>query len=71
MERLVLAIAYYVRTIRCPLATAIYDYVINVRRLDTNVKFAILSMVTFPPVIVFLIFQKFIVSGLYLGGVKG
>ncbi|RKP55601.1 carbohydrate ABC transporter permease [Cohnella endophytica] len=54
-----------------PLATAIYKYVVNVRRLDTNIKFAILSMVTFPPVIVFLIFQKYIVRGLHLGGVKG
>ncbi|WP_240702780.1 carbohydrate ABC transporter permease [Cohnella luojiensis] len=54
-----------------PLATAIYKYVINVRRLDLNLRFAILSMITFPPVIVFLIFQKYIVRGLHLGGVKG
>lgn len=54
-----------------PLATAIYKYVINARRLDLNVKFAILSMVMAPPIVVFLIFQRFIMSGLQLGGVKG
>jgi len=54
-----------------PLATAIYKYVINVRRLDTNIKFALLSMVMVPPVIVFLLFQKYIIRGLHLGGVKG
>jgi len=56
---------------RYPLATAIYKYVINVRRLDLNLRFTILSMITVPPVIVFLIFQKYIVRGLHLGGVKG
>lgn len=56
---------------RYPLATAIYKYVINVRRLDLNLRFAILSMITFPPVIVFLIFQKYVVRGLNMGGVKG
>jgi len=56
---------------RYPLATAIYKYVVNVRRLDLNLKFAILTMITFPPVLVFLFFQKYIVRGLHLGGVKG
>jgi multiple sugar transport system permease protein len=54
-----------------PLSTAIYQYVIQARRLDLNVKFAILSMVTIPPIAVFLLFQKFIMRGLHLGGVKG
>lgn len=54
-----------------PLATAINKYVINATRLDTNVKFAILSMVMIPPVFVFLLFQKYIMRGLHLGGVKG
>ncbi|MBD2848596.1 carbohydrate ABC transporter permease [Paenibacillus sp. IB182496] len=54
-----------------PLATAVYKYVIEVRRLDNNIKFALLSMVTLPPVVVFLLFQKYIVRGLHLGGVKG
>lgn len=54
-----------------PLATAVYKYVINARMLDLNVRFAILSMVLVPPIVVFLIFQKYIVRGLNLGGVKG
>lgn len=54
-----------------PLATAIYKYVISARRLDLNIRFAILSMVMLPPVIIFLLFQKFIMRGLHLGGVKG
>lgn len=54
-----------------PLSTAIYKYVINVRRLDTNVKFALLSLVMIPPIAVFLVFQKYIIRGLHVGGVKG
>ncbi|KGE18009.1 carbohydrate ABC transporter permease [Paenibacillus wynnii] len=53
------------------LATAVYKYVINVRALNTNIKFAILFIVTLPPVIVFLIFQKFIMRGVALSAVKG
>ncbi|ANE48393.1 ABC transporter permease [Paenibacillus swuensis] len=54
-----------------PLATAIYKYIINARRLDLNIKFAILFMVMVPPIAVFLTFQRFIMRGLHLGGVKG
>jgi multiple sugar transport system permease protein len=54
-----------------PLATAISKYVVNVRRYDINLRFAILSMITFPPIIVFLMFQKYIVRGLNFGGIKG
>lgn len=54
-----------------PLSTALYKYVINIRRLDQNVKFAILFMVMVPPILVFLFFQKFIMRGLNLGAVKG
>ncbi|MCL6456414.1 MAG: carbohydrate ABC transporter permease [Gorillibacterium sp.] len=54
-----------------PLSTAIYKYVIMVRRLDTNIKFSLLSMVMMPPIAVFLIFQKYIIRGLHVGGVKG
>ncbi|HEX7057790.1 MAG TPA: carbohydrate ABC transporter permease [Bacilli bacterium] len=54
-----------------PLATAIYKYVIQARRLDLNIRFAILSMVMVPPIAVFLLFQKFIIRGLHLGSVKG
>ncbi|GBG06694.1 ABC transporter permease [Paenibacillus agaridevorans] len=54
-----------------PLSAAIRDFVLNARRLDLNIRFAILSIVMVPPVIIFLFFQKFILRGLYLGGVKG
>lgn len=54
-----------------PLATAVYKYVINARRLDLNIRFAILTMVMLPPIVVFLVFQKFIMRGLQLGGIKG
>ncbi|TCZ76525.1 carbohydrate ABC transporter permease [Paenibacillus albiflavus] len=56
---------------KIPLSTAVYNYIINVRRLDTNIKFAILSMVMIPPIVVFFVFQKFIMRGIQLGGVKG
>ncbi|MDQ6420273.1 carbohydrate ABC transporter permease [Paenibacillus sp. LHD-117] len=54
-----------------PLSAAIRDFVLNARRLDLNIRFAILTIVMIPPVIIFLFFQKFILRGLYLGGVKG
>ena len=54
-----------------PVATAIYKQVIAARGLKLNVKFAILSMVAIPPMIIFLVFQRFIMRGLHLGGVKG
>ncbi|WP_217591684.1 carbohydrate ABC transporter permease [Cohnella sp. GbtcB17] len=54
-----------------PLATAIKKFVIDARRLDLNIRFAILTMIMIPPIVIFLIFQRFIVRGLHLGGVKG
>lgn len=54
-----------------PLSAAIRDFVLNARRLDMNIKFAILTIVMLPPIAIFLFFQKFILRGLYLGGVKG
>ncbi|MFF2889058.1 carbohydrate ABC transporter permease [Paenibacillus sp. NPDC057967] len=54
-----------------PLSAAIRDFVLNARRLDLNIRFAILTIVMIPPIIIFLFFQKFILRGLYLGGVKG
>ncbi|SET58742.1 carbohydrate ABC transporter permease [Paenibacillus sp. NFR01] len=53
------------------LATAIYKYVINVKALNNNIKFAILFMVSVPPILVFLLFQKFIMRGVSLSAVKG
>nr|WP_245347495.1 carbohydrate ABC transporter permease [Cohnella lubricantis] len=54
-----------------PVSTAIYKQVIAARGLKLNVKFAILTMVAIPPMIIFLVFQRFIMRGLHLGGVKG
>ena len=54
-----------------PLATAVYQHVIDVRRLNWNIRFAIITMVMVPPIIVFLLFQKFIIRGLQVGGIKG
>jgi len=54
-----------------PLSAAIRDFVLNARRLDLNIRFAILTIVMIPPIVIFLFFQKFILRGLYLGGVKG
>jgi len=54
-----------------PLATAIYKMVLEARRLDLNIRFSILTMVMLPPIVIFLTFQKFIVRGLQLSGVKG
>jgi multiple sugar transport system permease protein len=54
-----------------PMPTAIYKQVIQARGIKLNVKFAILSMVALPPMVIFLVFQRFILRGLHLGGVKG
>jgi multiple sugar transport system permease protein len=56
-----------------PLATAIYRKVISssVTGMKLNIKFAILSMVMLPPIVMFLVFQRFIIRGLHLGSVKG
>lgn len=54
-----------------PLSTAVKLFVIDARRLDLNIKFALLTMVMVPPILIFLIFQRFIIRGLHLGGVKG
>lgn len=54
-----------------PVASAIYKNVINARGIKLNIKFAILAMVAVPPMVIFLVFQRFIMRGLHLGGVKG
>ncbi|OXM17100.1 carbohydrate ABC transporter permease [Paenibacillus herberti] len=54
-----------------PLSTAIYKYVIQAKMLNLNIRFAILTLVMLPPIVVFLLFQRFIIRGLHLGGVKG
>lgn len=53
------------------LATAIYKYVINARSMDNSIKFTILFMVMVPPILVFLVFQRFIMRSVNLSAVKG
>ncbi|GIO34473.1 MULTISPECIES: carbohydrate ABC transporter permease [Paenibacillus] len=53
------------------LATAIYKYVIGARSMDNNIKFTILFMVMVPPILVFLVFQRFIIRSVSLSAVKG
>lgn len=53
------------------LATAIYKYVINARSMDNSIKFTILFMVMLPPILVFLVFQRFIMRSVNLSAVKG
>lgn len=55
-----------------PLATGIYRYVVYPTSvIPWSVRFAVLTMAMLPPVIFFLTFQKFIVRGLTVSGVKG
>ncbi|TVY02997.1 carbohydrate ABC transporter permease [Cohnella terricola] len=57
---------------KLPLAAAIYTKIIYPgSTINWNVRFAILSMTLLPPLIVFLFFQRYIISGLSLGAVKG
>lgn len=53
-----------------PLSTAIYKYVIQARSLNLNVKFAILSLVMLPPIVIFLFLQKYIMRGLSSAAIK-
>jgi multiple sugar transport system permease protein len=57
---------------KLPLAAAIYTKVMSGgSSINWNIRFAILSMTLVPPVVVFLIFQKYIIGGLSVGAVKG
>lgn len=57
---------------KLPLAGAIYTKIIYPgSTINWNVRFAILSMTLLPPLALFLFFQKYIISGLSLGAVKG
>jgi multiple sugar transport system permease protein len=53
------------------LASAVYQYVFNARITEYSVKFATYTLATIPPIIVFSIFQKYIIRGVQIGGVKG
>ncbi|EFM10060.1 binding-protein-dependent transport systems inner membrane component [Paenibacillus curdlanolyticus YK9] len=55
-----------------PLATGIYKYVVYPNStIQWNVKFALLTLSMLPPLVFFLIFQKYITRGLNVSGVKG
>jgi multiple sugar transport system permease protein len=55
-----------------PLAAAIYTKIIYPgSTINWNVRFAILTMTLFPPAVIFLFFQRYIIRGLSLGAVKG
>lgn len=55
-----------------PLATGIFRYVVySGSTIQWNVKFAVLSITMVPPLIFFLIFQRYIMGGLNVAGVKG
>jgi multiple sugar transport system permease protein len=55
-----------------PLATGIYRYVVYFKSLiPWSVRFAVLTMAMLPPVIFFIIFQRFIIRGLTMSSVKG
>ncbi|RKP46736.1 carbohydrate ABC transporter permease [Cohnella endophytica] len=57
---------------KLPIAGAIYTKIIYAgSTINWNVRFAILSMTLLPPLFVFLFFQKYIISGLSVGAVKG
>jgi len=55
-----------------PLATGIYRYVVYPQSvIPWSIRFAVLAMAMAPPVVFFITFQKFIVRGLTVSGVKG
>ncbi|MGG1635212.1 hypothetical protein MHH56_07805 [Paenibacillus sp. FSL K6-3182] len=54
------------------LATGIFRYVVySGSTIQWNVKFAVLSITMVPRLIFFLIFQRYIMGGLNVAGVKG
>ncbi|MGG3508575.1 carbohydrate ABC transporter permease [Paenibacillus lautus] len=54
-----------------PLATVVYRDVIQSFIMTWNVKFSVLTVIMLPPLLFFLFFQKNIMHGLNLSGVKG
>jgi ABC-type glycerol-3-phosphate transport system permease component len=58
-------------TEKYPIATLVYRNIIQSTNLTWNVKFSVLTVVMIPPLIFFLIFQKNIMHGLNLSGIKG
>lgn len=57
-------------TDKFPIAAEIYRYIITSTMLTWNVKFSVLTIVMVPPLVFFILFQKNIMHGLNLSGVK-
>ncbi|MBB6670981.1 carbohydrate ABC transporter permease [Cohnella nanjingensis] len=58
-------------TEKYPIASIVYRNIVQSANLPMNVKFGVLTLVMLPPLIFFLLFQKNIMHGLNLSGIKG
>ncbi len=56
---------------KLPIAPVVYHNITQSANLALNVKFSVLTIVMIPPLIFFLVFQKNIIHGLNLSGIKG
>ncbi|WP_372633795.1 carbohydrate ABC transporter permease [Cohnella sp.] len=56
-----------------PIATAVYKYVLSgeSNNIQVNVKFAVMTIVMVPPLLMFAFLQKYIIRGVNLSAVKG
>ncbi|RAV17847.1 carbohydrate ABC transporter permease [Paenibacillus contaminans] len=54
-----------------PIASVVYRNIVQSLNLSWNVKFSVLTVVMAPPLVFFLIFQRNIMHGLNLSGIKG
>ncbi|OZB98296.1 carbohydrate ABC transporter permease [Paenibacillus sp. XY044] len=54
-----------------PISSLVYYDIVTAQKLTWNVKFSVLTAIMIPPLIFFLIFQKNIMHGLNIAGVKG
>lgn len=57
-----------------PIATAVYGLIyqnVGIGRVPVNIQFAILTMITAPPLVLFLFFQRYIIQGITFSGLKG
>ncbi|MBB3113347.1 ABC-type glycerol-3-phosphate transport system permease component [Paenibacillus phyllosphaerae] len=56
---------------KLPIAPLVYKNIISSMNMPMNIKFSVLTIIMAPPLLFFAIFQKNIVHGLNLSGVKG
>jgi len=56
-----------------PIATAVYNiiYQTGIGRVGVNIQFAILTLITIPPLALFVAFQRYIIQGITFSGLKG